>query len=236
MQPSHPEPRFEGAGLLVCERPAQGLQAGPRGHRGVQKNFPARCVGQKNKLTYRRARKSSRPRAIHDQRTQSTYLFGAVCPELGVAAVLQQRGHATASRAPDGACSATSNAMRRCASTPGASPCPRQPQRSHLSRGGGRGPAAERRRRAGRARGAELEAAGGHTAGDHPPPGAADAQPGRHALRRAGPLAPVLWRRPLSPPRAGRSAPETRETPLRRRRPRRARSPPPGRCAPASRW
>jgi hypothetical protein len=38
-------------------------------------------VGQKNKLTYRWARKGSRPRAAHDQRTQSTYLFGAVCPE-----------------------------------------------------------------------------------------------------------------------------------------------------------
>ena len=35
-------------------------------------------VGQKNKLTYRWARTGSRPRAIHDQRTQSTYLFGAV--------------------------------------------------------------------------------------------------------------------------------------------------------------
>src|SRR5262249_56798818 len=30
-------------------------------------------VGQKNKLTYRWARKGSRPRATHDQRTQSTY-------------------------------------------------------------------------------------------------------------------------------------------------------------------
>src|SRR3981081_142682 len=38
-------------------------------------------VGQKNKLTYRWARKGSRPRATHDQRTQSTYLFGAGCPE-----------------------------------------------------------------------------------------------------------------------------------------------------------
>jgi DNA-binding NarL/FixJ family response regulator len=35
-------------------------------------------VGQKNKLTYRWARKGSRPRAAHDQRTQSTYLFGLV--------------------------------------------------------------------------------------------------------------------------------------------------------------
>jgi putative transposase len=45
-------------------------------------------VGQKNKLSYRWARKSSRPRATHDQRTQSTYLFGAVCPERGTGAAL----------------------------------------------------------------------------------------------------------------------------------------------------
>src|SRR5437763_13102265 len=45
-------------------------------------------VGQKNKLTYRWARKGSRPRAAHDQRTQSTYVFGAVCPELGTGAAL----------------------------------------------------------------------------------------------------------------------------------------------------
>ena len=45
-------------------------------------------VGQKNKLTYRWATKGSRPRAVHDQRTQSTYLFGAVCPELGTGAAL----------------------------------------------------------------------------------------------------------------------------------------------------
>ena len=79
-------------------------------HGGVQKNFALRVaeiratlppgtpvevwfqdemrVGQKNKLTYRWARKGSRPRAIHDQRTQSTYLFGAVCPERGAGAAL----------------------------------------------------------------------------------------------------------------------------------------------------
>ena len=45
-------------------------------------------VGQKNKLTYRWARKGLRPRAIHDQRTQSTYLFGAVCSERGTGAAL----------------------------------------------------------------------------------------------------------------------------------------------------
>ena len=45
-------------------------------------------VGQKNKLIYRWARKGSRPLSIHDQRTQSTYLFGAVCPERGAGAAL----------------------------------------------------------------------------------------------------------------------------------------------------
>ena len=47
-------------------------------------------VGQKNKLTYRWARKGSRPRAIYDQRTESAYLFGAVCSErlAGAALVL----------------------------------------------------------------------------------------------------------------------------------------------------
>ena len=45
-------------------------------------------VGQKNKLTYRWARKGSRPRAIYDQRTESAYLFGAVCPERGTGAAL----------------------------------------------------------------------------------------------------------------------------------------------------
>ena len=93
----------------VSARP-QGLQARPRSYGGVQKNFADRVaevraklapgtpvevwfqdemrVGQKNKLTYRWARTGSRPRAIHDQRTQSTYLFGAVCPEHGTGAAL----------------------------------------------------------------------------------------------------------------------------------------------------
>jgi hypothetical protein len=43
-------------------------------------------VGQKNKLTYRWARKGSRPRAIPHQRTQSSYPFGAVCRERGAGA------------------------------------------------------------------------------------------------------------------------------------------------------
>src|SRR5262249_53114996 len=102
--------RPQEVGLLACERSAQGLQAECRDHGGVQKNFAKRVaeiraalapgtpvevwfqdemrVGQKNKLTYRWARKGSRPRAAHDQRTQSTYLFGAVCPERGAGAAL----------------------------------------------------------------------------------------------------------------------------------------------------
>src|SRR6266446_10338492 len=44
--------------------------------------------GQKNKLTYRWVTKGSRPRAVHDQRTQSTYMFGAVCPVRGAGAAL----------------------------------------------------------------------------------------------------------------------------------------------------
>src|SRR4249919_4227579 len=97
--------RLEGPGLLACECPTEGLQAGRRRHGGVQKKAEIRAtlppgtpvevwfqdemrVGQKNKLTYRWARKGSRPRAIHDQRTQSTYLFGAVCPERGAGAAL----------------------------------------------------------------------------------------------------------------------------------------------------
>ena len=39
-------------------------------------------MGQKNKLTYRWARRSSRPPAPSDQRTASTYIFGAICPAL----------------------------------------------------------------------------------------------------------------------------------------------------------
>jgi hypothetical protein len=42
-------------------------------------------VGQKNKITRRRARRGSRPSAPSDQRTASTYIFGAICPADGKA-------------------------------------------------------------------------------------------------------------------------------------------------------
>ncbi len=45
-------------------------------------------VGQKNKITRRWARRVTRPAAPRDQRTESAYIFGAVCPERGKGAAL----------------------------------------------------------------------------------------------------------------------------------------------------
>lgn len=45
-------------------------------------------IGQKNKITRRWARRGSRPSAPHDQRTASTYIFGAICPRQGKGAAL----------------------------------------------------------------------------------------------------------------------------------------------------
>src|SRR5205807_9797745 len=45
-------------------------------------------IGQKNKITRRWARRGTRPSAPHDQRTRSTYIFGAICPARGSAAGL----------------------------------------------------------------------------------------------------------------------------------------------------
>jgi hypothetical protein len=45
-------------------------------------------IGQKNKITRRWARRGTRPSAPHDQRTRSTYIFGAICPKEGKAAGL----------------------------------------------------------------------------------------------------------------------------------------------------
>jgi hypothetical protein len=42
-------------------------------------------VGQKNRITRRWARRGSRPSAPSDQRTASTYIFGAICPKEGKA-------------------------------------------------------------------------------------------------------------------------------------------------------
>jgi transposase len=83
---------------------------GWRGPGGVQKNFAESLdviakrgaadkpteiwfqdearIGQKNKITRRWARRGTRPSAPHDQRTRSTYIFGAICPAKGTAAGL----------------------------------------------------------------------------------------------------------------------------------------------------
>ena len=45
-------------------------------------------VGQKNKIARRWARRGTRPRAPHDQRTSSAYIFGAICPKEGKGAAL----------------------------------------------------------------------------------------------------------------------------------------------------
>ncbi|MDR3450202.1 MAG: IS630 family transposase [Alphaproteobacteria bacterium] len=94
------------------------LSARPRHHAQAagaietfKKNFPARLeaiarekaiesgkieiwfadearIGQKNKITRRWAKRGSRPSAPRDQRTASTYIFGAVCPKDGKGAAL----------------------------------------------------------------------------------------------------------------------------------------------------
>ena len=44
-------------------------------------------IGQKNKITRHWTKRGTRPSAPHDQRTRSAYIFGAICPRLGKAAV-----------------------------------------------------------------------------------------------------------------------------------------------------
>ena len=45
-------------------------------------------IGQKNKITRRWAKRGTRPSAPQDQRTASTYIFGAICPYDGKGAGL----------------------------------------------------------------------------------------------------------------------------------------------------
>ena len=49
-------------------------------------------IGQKNKITRRWAKRGTRPSAPRDQRTASTYIFGAVCPKEGKGAALIMPG------------------------------------------------------------------------------------------------------------------------------------------------
>src|SRR5262249_43845759 len=45
-------------------------------------------IGQQNKIPRRWAKRGTRPSAPRDQRTASTYIFGAVCPKRGTGAAL----------------------------------------------------------------------------------------------------------------------------------------------------
>jgi hypothetical protein len=45
-------------------------------------------IGQKNKITRRRAKRGTRPVAPQDQRTASAYILGAICPQDGKGAAL----------------------------------------------------------------------------------------------------------------------------------------------------
>ena len=105
-----PEPGTAGDGFPQAVRPAASSGAERTRPGGVQKNFPALVadiarrkeagarieiwfqdearIGQKNKITRRGARRGTRPRAPHDQRTRSAYIFGAICPQEGKGAGL----------------------------------------------------------------------------------------------------------------------------------------------------
>ncbi len=120
-QQTDTEQRAAGDGIPQAVGAPAPSCAGPRGHGGVQKNFAASLdeiarqdaagkpieiwfqdearIGQKNKTTRRWARRGTRPSAPHDQRTRSTYIFGAICPARGAAAGLILPRCNTAARA-----------------------------------------------------------------------------------------------------------------------------------------
>ena len=92
-------------------RPVPAITRRPAARSRILKKFPARLdeiarekgvapdaieiwfadearIGQKNKITRRWARRGTRPSAPKDQRTASTYIFGAICPKDGKGAAL----------------------------------------------------------------------------------------------------------------------------------------------------
>src|SRR5260221_9886141 len=109
-QQADPQRGTSGHGLPEALRPSPTSPQRCRCARGVQKNFAASLdeiaerdaagkpieiwfqdearIGQKNKITRRWARRGTRPSAPHDQRTRSTYIFGAICPAKGTGAGL----------------------------------------------------------------------------------------------------------------------------------------------------
>jgi len=109
-QQANAEPRIARPWLSQAVGPPSTSCSRRRGHGDVQKNFAESLdqitrreavgkpveiwfqnearIGQKNKITRRWARRGTRPSAPHDQRTRSTYIFGAICPAQGTAAGL----------------------------------------------------------------------------------------------------------------------------------------------------
>jgi len=106
-----PEPRTARHGYAQALDPAETPCSGAPSHRDIQKNFSTALagiaadqgigldaieiwfadearIGQKNKIIRRWARRGTRPSAPQDQRTASTYIFGAVCPRDGKGAAL----------------------------------------------------------------------------------------------------------------------------------------------------
>ncbi len=101
---------LKSARLLAYQRPPASPGAGRAHDRGVQKNWPATLrahlahlprhkpieiwfqdearIGQKNGLVRQWARRGTRPRQPADQRYESAYLFGAICPARGTGAAL----------------------------------------------------------------------------------------------------------------------------------------------------
>ena len=88
-------------------------------------------IGQKNGLVRQWARRGTRPRQPADQRYQSAYLFGAICPARGVGAALAMpfantqamQAHLdeigrTSPAAPTPSCSSTAPAGTRPKSSP----------------------------------------------------------------------------------------------------------------------
>jgi len=107
---AHDRQTVEADRLLPYQRAAAPPGPGRARDRGVQKNFaetlrahlahlPKRRqielwfqdearIGQKNGLVRQWARRGTRPRQPADQRYESAYLFGAICPARGVGAAL----------------------------------------------------------------------------------------------------------------------------------------------------
>ncbi len=71
-------------------------------------------VGQKNGLVRQWAPKGSRPRQSKDLRTESAYLFGAICPDRGEGAALVLPRANTEAMVPREHGSLTSAARRCC--------------------------------------------------------------------------------------------------------------------------